>query len=694
MVQVFSSPGTVKRIIRVSNPGNNNDIQPLIQAAVNSANLGDEIFLPKGTFILNSTVTINKFISIRGAGIGQTVLYRSESVSDSQLEFWESMFLLDINSDDSSKISIKGITFKSKYPSIDGADSGSMAADKGIKIVNCVDFIVSECRFEYFGHSGIYVLHKDTLSKGLIFKNEFYHNVKSEKNVALPGLGLGYSVSVFGQNTQWVTTPNFGTSNFIFIEDNIFDIGRHAIAAGGCAKYVARYNLITNFLIAQAVDAHEAQEIVGLNYYATRAVEIYNNTIVNTTFKDGTPLPSSNLINRDSRNMSNNGIIIRGGEAVIHDNIISGFRMGVGITDFVHTGTTTYPIPYQIGYNSAVSQGSSHSGTNLPQGDGDLFIWNNSISVPKDLDRATADIYNYDLTKWTEGRDYHKVSKPGYTSYTYPHPNRNVDMRKIDVSDLVTFIPEAIAVFNAMPIKPTLTEKIKYNYAIKNYLVDTNTWAELDELWIPYVGTGLGSGAALINWKHPGTRDLVPMNYGTTPYTNFIEKSGFTGIFANSTYLKTGFIPSTHGIKYTKDSASFGVYLKNNIQDGSNVPLGVWDGVNFSLVRGRNASDGVAGYINETSGTFTSSSDSSQLMSVIRTSATTTQLYRNTTLLTNGTSSSTALPTKEFYIGARNSNGSASLFSNNTVQMAYIGSKLVNLTNLYNFINYLITNLA
>ena len=60
--------------ITVASPGNNNDIQPAIQAAVNSAINGDVIVLPAGQFVVNKSVVISKFISIKGQESTQTIL--------------------------------------------------------------------------------------------------------------------------------------------------------------------------------------------------------------------------------------------------------------------------------------------------------------------------------------------------------------------------------------------------------------------------------------------------------------------------------------------------------------------------------------------------------------------------------------------------------------------------------------------
>ena len=51
------------KTIQVASPGNDKDIQPAVQTAVNGAVNGDIIVLPAGQFIVNKSIVITKFIS-------------------------------------------------------------------------------------------------------------------------------------------------------------------------------------------------------------------------------------------------------------------------------------------------------------------------------------------------------------------------------------------------------------------------------------------------------------------------------------------------------------------------------------------------------------------------------------------------------------------------------------------------------
>jgi hypothetical protein len=410
----------VSHYIQVANPGENNDIQPSLLAALNKAVNGDVLILPQGTFVFNTTLLVTKSVSISGAGADKTILHRPESVSDALLasDDWRSFITFYEIPSNSGKIRISDLCLRSKKPCIIQGDGGSIAADFGIRMIKCLDFVITRCRFENFGNAAISVQHDDVTARGLIQKNQFYHNVKGPD-----GLGLGYGILIFGTNTQWVADPKFGTSNFIFVEDNTFDFHRHSIAAGGCALYVFRHNTVINNNIGrnsgQAIDAHEAREVPGSNYYSSRAVEIYNNTITNTTTKTGA-LVTPGL---EANQLVENAILIRGGEALIHDNIIKGYRFGVGVINFEVGEEHPYPIFTQIGYLSGRAFEDFHTGINMPEGNGDLFTWNNTVtSYPGQGWYASSAFYNYMPDFFWEGRDYHFVAKPQYTSYPYPHP--------------------------------------------------------------------------------------------------------------------------------------------------------------------------------------------------------------------------------------------------------------------------------
>ena len=402
---------------------NGSDIRPLIQSAVNSAVNGDIIELPAGRHILTGTININKFISFKSQGdedgLIHTLLFRPENLSDNNLQH-VSMLFFNIQSTSNSKITVTGILFRSKKPSMVNGDGLSKAPDIGIEFYKCYGFTVKNCQFENFGDAAIQITHHDSIVGGLVTNNKFYHNAKG-----YDALGLGYGVSVYGENKKWIVDPKFGSSNFIFIENNVFDYHRHSASGGGCALYVFRYNTVLNNIAgnsSHAIDAHEARLDGTGNNYSTRAIEVYNNTIINTTFRNSTSNCANNTpISTNNQNpdwLTETAIIIRGGEALIHDNYIEGYRFGVGlVADQIFRNV--YPIPYQQGYLSILQYGISHTGVDGIKSSGDIFIWNNNY-IRFNSSSQCSPFYNYSLSYIKEERDYHLYTKPNYIPLIYP----------------------------------------------------------------------------------------------------------------------------------------------------------------------------------------------------------------------------------------------------------------------------------
>lgn len=384
----------------------NVDCRITLQNAVNSALVGDRLVLPRGSFYLTGTVNINKKISIKGQGKNWTFLHRYESTPDADL-YNIAMFKINIPGFTNSNVVISDLSFNSKSPSLYEGDGGSKAIDKGIEIIGAYNFLIKECNFNFFGNAAVYVVHNDSIVGGLITECQFNFNTKG-----FDGMGYGYGVAIYGENKKWVKDPKFGSSNFIFVENNWFNFHRHSIAAGGCGLYVFRYNKVYDNVLgnaAHAIDAHDARLNGGSNHYSTRAIEVYNNEIINNLFKCGAPtgvVCGTEIVSGKPANwIVECAIRPRGGEAVIHDNYIQGYRFGVG--PIVTPLGYSYPVPYQVGYQDA-----------------DLYAWGDTF-IPYARTSQHTYFYNYSPNYLVNQRDYFLTPKPNYTPYIYPHPLNN-----------------------------------------------------------------------------------------------------------------------------------------------------------------------------------------------------------------------------------------------------------------------------
>lgn len=426
--------------IVVTDPGSNNDIYTNLLAAFNAASDGDTVSIPyTNTYIMTGNITVTKKISLIGNGLYNTIIKRSEASSDANLESWNSMITFTRSDDKPCGISVSGITFKSKLPSInDGSDGLSTAADVGVKFNNCVDFKIYNCRFENFGNGGIDVRHKDYFARGLIYSCEFYHNAKGSD-----GLGLGYGITIYGEGKEWYSNVKFGSADMIFIEDCTFDYHRHSIASAGGSRHVVRYNNFRFNIISppysHCIDTHESRGFIGsngkyqqtTNSYGSRIIEVYNNTIINSTRIDGTT-PMANGC--PDNQLEERAIGITSGQAVVYNNACSGYRFMIGLISSDATANGNYPFMQQPGWMSGRRKGAGHTGTDSTSGGDDLYYWNNSFTGYTLTGGGTCQaFYNYDASGGNYGtmfaleREYHPIAKPNYTAYPYPHPNRKVN---------------------------------------------------------------------------------------------------------------------------------------------------------------------------------------------------------------------------------------------------------------------------
>ena len=429
--------------LALSPPAQGSDLRSALQAALNSAANGDVVELPAGKYLLSGQVNIpaNLRVSIVGKGRWNPATGTGTLLYLNQTRAGGTTTMLYAKS--GSNPTLSDFTIR-------GTPAAFLDETVGIKLALASDFRITRMRIEYFGRAGIDILHSDTAPRGIVDHNELYHNYKGD------GQGLGYGVVVYAENKQWVPDPKFGSDNFIFIEDNVFDQHRHAVAAGGAGLYVARYNYMKDTFIASAIDAHEstpgASPGTG-NYYSTRAIEAYNNVIVNTISRQMTPItPDTVDENGSDGTLSQFGIGIRGGEALVHHNIISGYVYGGAIVDnyYESRADTRYPIPSQVGYLSGLAGGEGHVGRDAVNGNGDFFYWANTFtphpfrSVPWWYQGAMPYFNNYNPEAFMLSRDYH-VSltadstgvdysfKPGYKPYTYPNPRAIGGISRLDI---------------------------------------------------------------------------------------------------------------------------------------------------------------------------------------------------------------------------------------------------------------------
>jgi hypothetical protein len=277
--------------------------QSEVAAAIASAANGDTVTIPGGAASWTRTLQIKKGITIQGAGVGVTII--KDGVQSGQLILWT------LAAGQPSRLT--GIEFQ------DGGRVNTINAPDGIVHVdgsntNGSTFRFDHCKWNNLNGSTVF----DTVI-GVIDHNTFVTDKFS------PPI-YPYASHWNGQNNgdgSWAAPTGFGSSQFLFIEDNNFthsQQGEHAATdAFAGARFVVRHNNIFNGIICNHGTESTGRPRGG------RAVEVYNNTFTGTNL---------NKFVGD----------IRSGGVLFHDNIISGYWGN--LAEFsIHNFRNFYPFP-------------------------------------------------------------------------------------------------------------------------------------------------------------------------------------------------------------------------------------------------------------------------------------------------------------------------------------------------------------
>ncbi|HXF54520.1 MAG TPA: hypothetical protein VNK52_10395 [Hyphomicrobiaceae bacterium] len=364
-----------------------------VQRAIAAAEEGDTVAIPAGRCTWTSPVhIINKGLTLRGAGVGQTVITNGYAADE--------VLQIHLQAGDPT-------TYVTAF-TIDAAlqDTGS----NGVMVLvggGMNQFRIHHMEILNLVERGIIVAMDGEQVSGLIDHVTF----------SMPGArGGSKAISILGtgpEEHQPFTRPfELGSSHFIFIEDCTFNYGGQndgALDAYGGARYVFRHNVVNN----TNVEHHGADSG---SYRGVHSFEIYANTFV--CLAGCAPQRKH---------------YFRSGSGVIFNNRYFGNYRGMDVTNYRsdeehppwgrcdgsspwdenRPGESGYPCLDQIGHVFGPRPG----GKSTFQG---LYEWGN-----------THDGRNVDISVSGQNAHIHiKVNRdffndtvrPGYVPYAYPHP--------------------------------------------------------------------------------------------------------------------------------------------------------------------------------------------------------------------------------------------------------------------------------
>lgn len=205
----------------------------------------------------------------------------------------------------------------------------------------------------------------------------------------------------------------------------------------------------------------------------------------------------------------------------------------------------------------------------------------------------------------------------------------------------------------------------------------SGAWSQIDDLWLL---TAEGAAQALTSLKQG--RLATAVNSPT-----FTTDQGYAFDGATS-YIDTGFVPSSHAVAMTGASMSIGAYERTNV-GATTYAIGDANGTNqnLRLVPRSSGNQYVASLDSASTNVGSGITDSRGLTVANRTAGGAFGVSRNGgafTTFTPGTNA-TVLPTLGIYIGAQNLNAAAANFRASTIGAAFVGGELAaqNVADLY-----------
>jgi hypothetical protein len=369
-----------------------------VNACLSAAVDGDTINIPSGSAIWSSTLAINKAVTLRGAGVDQTIITQASVTRP-------------ISISGTKAATIRGFTFNTAYITSGIVNVSSTANN----------WRVTECKFHSTYAAAQNIAVTTAGGNGLVDNNIFINGKV--------GNTQGYNTYGF---SSWLVPLGLGTNDALYVENNQFigDLADYipcnAIDGNYGGKIVFRYNTVTNAYLEQHGTFGDTRSV--------RKWEVYNNIITHT----------------GSRGMSGNLISFRGGTGVIFNNTFTLATAWPGINTtikFDHPrsvasygtyakqcdgtspwdgntpGQYGYPCRDQIGTSTDSAPWVKSDNPTPPQALDPAYVWNNtyngvtitSVFVP------TSGYHNYHIVN---NRDYYvgTTAKPGYAPYTCPHP--------------------------------------------------------------------------------------------------------------------------------------------------------------------------------------------------------------------------------------------------------------------------------
>ena len=376
--------------------------QARVQAAIDGATSGDTVECAADTQTWTTGINIpaTKAITLQGAGIGNTVITASSA----------------------------GTRFT-------GNDAFRMTGFEwidGFWWIQGQDWRVDHCKLRYTGstsnRTGVQCISRGTsiiypAPRGVIDNCEI-----ARCRIVAYGSWIGGGSDIGAQHALWAATTPIGTQDAVFVEDCILTSDNLVCAAvdGNCGgSYVMRHCELTN----RYMEAHSVQG----DHRAVRSWEVYDNTFyrdMSSWFLPARPRGGTGVFfnNTIAGTWPSYTFMLDNVRSYESRGTYAGIADGTSLWDGNTVPIETYRgwlVRDQPGTGSDVALSAGETGADFePQAHDPAYCWDNyrDTSDPVVFSVSTS---GYCQTHIVENRDfYNNTQRPGYVSYTYPHPLR------------------------------------------------------------------------------------------------------------------------------------------------------------------------------------------------------------------------------------------------------------------------------
>lgn len=264
-------------------------------------------------------------------------------------------------------------------------------------------------------------------------------------------------------------------------------------------------------------------------------------------------------------------------------------------------------------------------------------------------------------------------------------PNHEINRRVVLSGNIL--LPETNAWLSVLTTRPSPLIVNAVNTFIKTSKSDGN-WQLLDRFWLFGQDIQANARVSIVN---PTSTQITEVASPTFTANQGYDFNGTTQ------YLRTAFIPSSNGVNYTLNSASFGVYSRENYNGSFGWDMGAYnatDGAALSLRDGTNSAYAKINSVVAALITVGGVTDSRGLFVALRTASNAIAIARNGSNIGTDTDVSSALPTTEMYIGSLNNNGVAAAFMQRQISIAFTASGTLNQGTFYTAVQSLATSIG